>query len=252
MYILYNTISATTASDIRTQLEEKTGRRIYLRTTPHPIYPPIIRYGNHEGSYRNDTLYNSPEFIRMCCDKYATEMFFIQHNIYNTPNFSQEPPNSDILPFPVLIRTTLTGHGGVGMTVVNNLEEWNKHWMSYTYWWTPFINLSSEYRVLIFDGVPFKIFKKVRADGLEPDLYPIRNIDRGYHFSVRELDKFPNMMDYIQNHISTLLTTGFYGLDIGKIQDSEEFFVLELNSAPGMNINTSELLVDRLIEKLSL
>lgn len=248
MYILYNTISATTAHDIRAQLEEKTGRRIYLRTTPHPIYPPIIRYGNRNHPYINDTMYNNTSFIGMCINKLLTSRFMESNNI-NSPIFHSESDRN--ITYPCLIRTVLTGHGGEGIHIIHNEEEFNNVGFS-GFYWTPFVRLSSEYRVLIFDGVPFKIFKKVRADGLEPDEYPIRNIDRGYHFSVRELDKFPNMLYYIQNHISTLLTTGFYGLDIGKIQDSEEFFVLELNSAPGMNINTSELLVDRLIEKLSL
>lgn len=248
MYILYNTISAATARDIRTQLEEKTGRRIYLRTTSHPRFPPIVRYGNHEGNYRNDTLYNSPEFIRVCCNKLYTSTMLLMEGI-NTPAFHIINDN-EIITYPCLIRTTLISHGGEGIHIIHNEEEFNNNWRS-GYYWTPYVRLSSEYRVLIFDGVPFKIFKKVLDNREDNEELPIRNISKGYRFSLRELDKFPNMLEFINTKMN-MLTTGFYGLDIGKINGTEDFLVLELNSAPGLNPNTTEMLVDRLIEKLSL
>lgn len=251
MYILYNTISATTARDIRTQLEEKTGRRIYLRTTSHPRFPPIIRYGNHEGNYRNDTQYNSKEFVYGCCNKELTSLFLANNHI-NCPVFHSisVPADSVDVTYPCLVRTTMFGHGGQGIHIIHNIDEFNRVWRP-GYRWTPYVRLSSEYRVLVFDGVPFRIFKKVREDGLDNEELPIRNISKGYRFSLRELDKFPNMLEFINTKMN-MLTPGFYGLDIGKISDTEDFLVLELNSAPGLNPNTTEMLVDRLIEKLSL
>jgi hypothetical protein len=251
MYLLCNNISCTTARDLRDYIQEKTGRRLFIRWNPHSRFPPLIRYGNHEGSYRKDTNYNSKEFITMCCNKLLTTNFF-REVVVRTPLFYTSRDIEKTSFYPIIIRTIMNGHGGIGIHVVKNDEEFNNIWRS-GYYWTPFVRLSSEYRVIIFNGEPIKIFKKVREEGEDREDFPIRNNDNGYHFSIREnMDAFPNLLSFIDTKLKPLIPIGFYGLDIGKIHDSEDFFVLELNSAPGLNTNTITVLGDKLIETLEL
>jgi hypothetical protein len=251
MYILCNNISCATANDLRNYIQEKTGRKLWVRWNPRNRIPPLIRYGNTEGNYRRDTQYNSPEFINLCVNKLRTSRFLIEHNISSPVFINSITPNCRPV-FPCLIRTTLTGHGGIGIHVITNEEQWNRTWRN-GYWWTSFIRLSSEYRVIIFNGEPIRIFKKIREDGTDREDFPIRNNDNGYHFSYRsDTEAFPNLLSFIDTKLKSLIPIGFYGLDVGKIRDTEDFFVLELNSAPGLNTNTIAVLGDKLIDTLEL
>jgi hypothetical protein len=248
MYLLCNNISCTTARGLRDYIEEHTNKQLFIRWLPHPKFPPLIRYGNHEGNYKKDTLYNSPGFISMCCDKLSTSLA-LDNNMIKAPIFNFRVES---VTYPCLIRTTLTGHGGVGIHVVTNEEQFNSIWRS-GYYWTPFVRLSSEYRVIIFNGEVLKIFKKIREEGGDREEFPIRNIHNGYHFSIREnMEAFPGLLSFIDTKLKPLFPIGFYGLDIGKINNSEDFFVLELNSAPGLNDNTLSLVGDKFIEALGL
>jgi hypothetical protein len=247
MYLLCNNISCLTARDIRDYIEEKSSITLAIRKQPHPRKAPLIRYGNSLGNYKVDTKYDSPEFINLCIDKLHTSVYLDQNNI-NTCLFYN---NIEDTSYPCLIRTTLAAHGGIGIHIIHNEEEFNSIWRI-GYYWTPYTFLSSEYRVIIFNGEVLRIFKKEK-EGVNRNEIQIRNSYNDYHFSLKDNDKFPKLLSFVDTKLKPTFPFGFYGLDIGKIRDTEEdFLVIELNSAPGLNENTVQLLGDKLIEALEL
>lgn len=226
---------------LRDSIQAKTGRKILITKYPERIRRLTLRYGNSSPVNCKDTEFNSPEFINLASNKKLFSDFLLKRGFY-CPEFRRDTPTE----FPIIIRTTLTGTGGQGIIVCRNLEEFRNNWGS-NYWWTSFIHTSSEYRIHILGGVIKKIQKKIGEDREE---FPIRNMDRGYHFSVREnLDAFPKTQTLI-TELNKHLLGRFYSLDVGMDSDGEKLFIFEANSASGLNENTADIYSDYLIEEL--
>lgn len=191
---------------------------------------------------------NTSGFMHLCSNKNLCSSFLNEHG-FTSPVFKRGTPTRQ--DYPLLIRTTLTGHGGKGIIICHNERQFNTSWNT-SYWWTKFINTTSEFRVHVFDGAILKLFKKVRQEELEDNDYPIRNLDNGYHFSLRNREDFPEIVSLVSN-LSPILEGGtFYGLDIGRIKNQRDYIVFEINTACGLNEETALLYAERIAEKIVL
>ncbi|HOO68441.1 MAG TPA: hypothetical protein PLC53_03645, partial [Bacilli bacterium] len=111
---------------------------------------------------------------------------------------------------------------------------------------------SSEYRVHVIDGKVVRLFKKLKDDEVEEEDYPIRNLSKGYHFSLRDI-RNNNKIEQLVSRLHPLLEGGiFYGMDIGYIREQGDFFIFELNSACGLNDNTAIIYAEKFSEILPL
>lgn len=225
--------------------------RIFITSKPQRITTPLfIRYGNSSKVSVKETDFNSPEFIRKVSFKKNFSEFLKEMGILS-PLFSKGKPKDD--DFPLLIRETLSSSGGKGIHLVNNRAEFEKVWKGH-FWWTKFIPTEFELRLHILGGNIVKVFKKVREEGLEEEKFPIRNNNRGYHFSIRELDKYPKLQELIKPISEPLLNIGgkFYSLDVGWSKEQKKYCVFEANSASGLNEYTAHDYAEYIYQNLIL
>lgn len=250
MNILTDKGSLPSAKLLRDTMVQMTGKKIYVSTEPERLTKaPTFRYGCSAGNFSDDTLLNSPGFIRLCSDKKAFADLLRNENI-NAPEFLHIREGEGR--FPIVVRETLTSSGGRGIHVVRNRQElepfrFNSHW-----WWTPFVRTRCEYRIHVLGGQVARVFAKVREDGREEEEFPIRNLSNGYHFSLRfeprpELTELAGMVD---NHLPD--GAGFYTLDVGYIGRNEGFIVFEANTAPGLNETSATAYAEFLLRAIGM
>ena len=227
---------------LRDAIQELTGIHYLITTNPDKVKKLHLRYGSYAKTI-DETDYNSCAFIKICCDK-ANFSKLVTKAELDAPIFRYDEPGQD--DYPLLIRTTLHGYGGMGIVVCPNEDDFYLSWEDGDCW-TKFTNTSVEYRIHIVDGEILKVFKKVYVgDDKEPDL-PIRTLYSGnYHFSLRtNLDKF-NKLEEVIYELNKVMLGKFYALDVGWQPDLKKYFFFEANSAPGLNTNTALALAKKL------
>lgn len=197
--------------------------------------PAKLRAGKHirwgTTAYSERETINPAVLVNVCASKLETSFTF--NGKVPTPIYTR-----GVLDFPFIARTTMTSFGGRGIHVVRSETDIPNQ----PYWATPFQKMQSELRVHVVGGVAKKAFKKI-ANGEEEE-YPIRNMSRGYHFS--RIDVPPRCAEFSLSVWSILqqglnIEHGFYAMDVGWISgrngNSGYYFLIELNSAPGITEN---------------
>lgn len=252
--ILTTSYCFSPAEHLRDGIEARTGKHFYILTEANRIRSKdevLFRYGNSQACIGIDTKYNSREFINFCANKFSFSILMQQNKIASPVYYEISTPEN----FPVMIRESLNSTGGKGIHVVENEAEFNSV-MKPGWFWTPFISLSSEYRIHVLGGKIVKILKKIEGENTPEEKYPIRNYCRGWKFSIRtNLEAFPKFQDLVNrlNAIQVFQDGGkFYGLDVGIIKGTKEVFVLENNSAVGLSDPDVEMYLDYLIPELNL
>jgi glutathione synthase/RimK-type ligase-like ATP-grasp enzyme len=240
-------VSKPSARILRNAIVELTGKRIWVtKRTDGDGFPSIyiMRYG-HIGTIPPEFRigptvgFNSTHVINVCSNKYTFSTLMKQNNIYSPEFFSSK---EDVHPgdFPIMIRDSLCSYGGRGITVVKNMDEFIANWVP-GYYWTRFIKMPFEYRVHLLGGKIARIFKKIKeTEGDEEDL-PVRNVGHGYHFSLQNASSFvQDRIEPIVNEVYSVLPGNYMALDIGWDRENQKYFVMEANSAPGLNTRTAK------------
>jgi glutathione synthase/RimK-type ligase-like ATP-grasp enzyme len=228
---------------LKEALENRTGRRTIITTNPRKVFwPSFLRYGNAEDVDIEDSPLNSTEFIKTVADKYEFSKLMAANNIYS-PVFRQDEPNEE--DYPLIIRKTLQSYGGRGIIVCENEDQFNDNWDD-AYYWTPYVKNDLELRVHVLGGKAQKIFKKIK-EGEEK--FPIRTSGNGYHFSLKNLETYPKVVEFVDS-LKDVLTGQFYTLDVAWDKDKKQYMVFEANSASGLNTQTAALYADYLADKI--
>ena len=230
--ILTDSYTFPSAKVLRDSLEELSGEKILVTSNPDKIKEDtkLIRYGSSaivNGAL--ETGYNSPDLISVASSKFRFSNLMSTKDIYS-PVYTKVVPEE----FPVMIRESLTSSGGKGIHVVNSLEDFNNVWRSHFYW-TKFIFLQFELRVHVINGKIKRIFKKEEREQME---FPIRN-NSVCDFKLKNLEHYSKLQDFVTQLCEIPpLDKGFFGADIGWDSNNKKYFVIEINSAPGLNENT--------------
>ena len=242
-YILTSSTSMPSAKALRDAIERITGRHYLVTNREGVAQNCVARYGGSIMVPGLDSGLNSVERIACLGNKSSfARAISGPDKPYEVPVFhvqSNEPTE-----FPVLVRETLTGYGGVGIHIVHNIEEFNAIWRR-GWWWVHYYQFTSEYRVHVAGGRVLRVFEKVRSEGLETEEFPIRNSDRGYHFSLVERPRFGESIRRAVESICSIpmFSQGFFALDMGGIVGSQRenrparLIIIEGNSAPGLTEN---------------
>lgn len=225
---------------LRDSLQELLNQRIIINPRRIRNDNIILRYGSTVPIPTGiESNYNSIESIFVCRNKLLFSKLMENNNIFS-PTYSKETPTE----FPILIRETLTGHGGIGIHIIRNLEEFNRVWNP-RFYWTKYEFLQSEYRIHIFNGEILRIFKKELEEISD---FPIRN-NHSCHFSLKNPDQFPKLKTKIDEFAKIKeFSQGFFGLDVG--WNRENFFFIEANSAPGLNETSGSLLAEKIYDNI--
>lgn len=248
MKILTHRSCIVSAKLLRDSLQDLLGRRIRVTTNAARIRGPFVRYGCADDVRVPDTSFNSQAFVRLASNKSAFSRLLKEHEV-PTPIFYRETKPEV---YPVLIRKTLNSSGGRGIVVCPDAATFAAHW-SDAYVWTPFIKTQFELRVHVLGGKVVKVFKKrfvgvggaEEGEELREPALPIRNLDKGYHYSARDIDTYPKVIDLV-NDLDPLLGGRFYTLDLGWDKVNKRYIAFEANSGSGLNTQTVELYADYL------
>lgn len=136
----------------------------------------------------------------------------------------------------VVIRNSLTGHSGFGILIVEPEEIVPEAPL-----YTKYIKKDSEWRIHILKGnVIFKQRKIKNPNIEEPATWKIRSHQNGFIFQQNNLEVPPDVEK------QALLSFGRSGLDFGAVdviynKKKNEAYVLEINTAPGLEGTTVEI-----------
>lgn len=217
---------------IRDAIEETVHRHYYVYKDANKVRNKgiLFRYGN-DAAVEGDTSFNSPLFISLSKNKMNFSLFCKENELYSPEYFTREVVPTE---FPVVMRSTLTGYGGVGIHFARNIDEFNQT-MCRTWHWTPFVRCQFELRMHLFNGEVNRIYKKEPIH--EESEFPIRNSYNEYHYSLKNNDKYPKVLE-LGNRLGELfrpLGGKFAAVDLGWDAVNKKYFIFEINSAPGLN-----------------
>jgi hypothetical protein len=231
MKILCGNSSNPSARLLRDALQEILGGKILVTHRPETIRRNeyFIRYGSGKAVVNGiDLNLNSAELV--CVAGSKREFSEMTHEKIYTPLFRKSKPEK----FPLLIRTTLHGWGGEGIIVCKSAEEFNANWRP-EFWWTEFVHTEFEIRAHIHGGKVIKVFKKILPEGATEDEFPIRH-NSNYHFSLVSSDKYPKLISAVNRLCEdSIFGDGYFAVDAGWDAEKKEYFIFEINSAPGLN-----------------
>jgi hypothetical protein len=130
----------------------------------------------------------------------------------------------------VVVRNTLTGHGGDGIIIVTPKEVFP---VKIAPLYTQYINKTHEFRVHVMKGKIFDYQEKVPAKDTEPKNWYIRNHDNGFKF-VRGGITLPE--DVRKQSLKAFVASGLDFCSADVVYDSKtgKAYILELNTASGL------------------
>lgn len=192
----------------------------------------------------NVGIYNHPDSVAIAANKLKTFMALDQ--IVPIPDYTtdrveaQEWLNSGIT---VVERHTLTGHSGDGIRLVefdDLLSDDAKLYVKY-------IKKEQEYRLHVFDFDVFFIQRKARALDVPDDNvnWQVRNHANGFIYANQDIE-LPDVAKYMAVEAIQTLGLDFGAVDMIYNARQNKFYVLEINTAPGLFGTT----LDKYVEKL--
>lgn len=95
----------------------------------------------------------------------------------------------------------------------------------------------------ICNGQLLRTFIKIREEGAAQVEFPVRNSDNGWHFSLQNKPRHRVSIEALVKNLMERLPAyrkGFFALDLGWEASTKTMYIIEGNSAPGLNENTAD------------
>lgn len=159
----------------------------------------------------------------------------------STPAFCTEKKAARELQFPVVCRKVLRGHSGNGIVIANTPEE-----LVDAPLYTQYVKKKDEFRVHVLRGAAFFIQRKARKlDVAEPN-WQVRNLAGGFVFTETAVADVPN--DVIGEAIAAIkaIDLDFGGVDVMWNEKEARAYVLEVNTACGLEDRTAQQYADQI------
>jgi hypothetical protein len=181
----------------------------------------------------NLKLLNSPAAVNRAANKFYTFNSLAGVNVSTVPwtankAVAQEWQAEGSV---VVVRTTLTGHSGAGIIIVEKGEA-----IPDAPLYTKYVFKNREYRVHASPNGVIDTQQKVRDPNQEPKSWKIRSHDNGFIFQRKNITPNAKRDELACLAVKTL------GLDFGAVDIVEDkkgiFYVLEINTAPGLEGQT--------------
>ena len=250
-YILSHPRLTKSAKPLAEAISKRVGEQIFVSKVPLKGHKLAVRFGNSTiFPNMEDTNYNAPDDIMIAGNKQTLSNYL---NLPENKHIKQvelfKYPTHPIM-FPLVVRSELNRGGGIGIKIVETMEEYDKYKGNF---WSYWYNFQFELGVHVLGGEIKKVFKKVRAVGLEEEKYPIRNTQRGYSFKIKPHwnENYRGLQRFVDG-LYKVFPIQFARLDIGYDKVTGGFRLIEINSAPDLsqNINTLEVYAKFLAERI--
>lgn len=188
-------------------------------------YPPTLK---HE-----IRILNAPEAVQRVSNKLT---FFHDMNGLNiTPSstvFREVAENWIEMGFLAVERHILNGHGGIGIRIVEKIEDLQDAPL-----YVQYIPKKEEYRVHIFNGKVIDIQKKVRKQGFPVKNWKVRNYENGFIYKREDINPDPMVFNIALRSIAAIYLL-FGAVDVIWNEKQQRAYVLEINTAPGLEGQT--------------
>jgi glutathione synthase/RimK-type ligase-like ATP-grasp enzyme len=233
-------LASQTSKDLASALGIK--RLRHTGSTFEPRKDDVVINWGHCGKLLdgfNCTILNKPKNVSLCSNK----LKFFQS--------SEEREQLKFLTVPytaskevalswlqdgktVIARTVLNGNSGEGIVVLTTPDQ-----LINAQLYTMYIPKKEEYRVHIMRGGVIDLQRKIKDPNKEITDWHVRNHDSGFIFVRNNLTPNPKVIEYALNAMT------HYGLDFGAVDviyngHRNEAYVLEINTAPGLENTTLE------------
>lgn len=202
----------------------------------------VINWGNSRGSARLDEMLNGEGTARASNKLY----FFAMMNDHAEGIVPEYWTSKEDIPdeaFPIVCRTVLDGHSGVGIVIAETRSE-----LVDAPLYVKYIKKQQEYRVHVGRGQGSHAVYEVIAvqrkarDRNVPDHevnWSVRNHKNGFNF-VRNGFNTPNQVTEVARKALEVSRLDFGAVDVVYNEKQDKAYVLEINTAPGLEGQTVE------------
>jgi len=223
----------TTFTNMGCKAVRRSKKTIYLPKIDDTI---VVWGANHNPNWKNGTYINTPEQISIATNKLSTFNILAQHNI-SIPEYTTDLNTAKLWVQNnwVVCRKLLRASGGRGIVLAKTQEELVKAPL-----YVKYKRKDKEYRVHIFKGKVIDAAEKKRRQ-LEnrPENYNpyIRNYEYGWVYCRDNVNLTEDTLQLAKDTISAL-ELDFGAVDIIYNSKSNKAYVLEVNTAPGLQGKT--------------
>lgn len=187
-----------------------------------------------------EKIFNPPQSIRNASNKLTSFELFAQNDVSIPPFFTTKASAIEYLQGgdgrSVVARTVLSGHSGVGIIISDNPDD-----VADARLYTAYVKKQEEYRYHVFAGRVVDIQRKARKrEVADEDVnWQVRNLDGGFIFAREGVVESPVAAEQAVKAVAAL------GLDFGAVDliynaREDKYYVLEVNTAPGLAGTTLE------------
>jgi len=197
--------------------------------------------GNIPQHINGSVILNSPDAVIRCSNKLSFFRHVSKHEDINLPPWTEkfEEAMEWVKKGDVMARTVLNGHSAVGLIImkVDNPDTFIKAPL-----YTKYIPKKDEYRVHVFKDKVIDVQRKaLKPEFLEANRgninHQVRNLDNGFIYVRGGINPPQQVLDQAINSVKVV------GLDFGAVdiiynEKQQKAYVLEINSAPGLQGQT--------------
>lgn len=192
-------------------------------------------------------ILNNPDTIRNVSNK---KKFFELMNTDGGPRLPEWSTDSGVVLSKVkdgemwLARTTLSGHSGEGIVVMEDEDEFVEAPL-----YTKYVKKKNEYRIHVSNNGVFDIQRKAKRNDADEGVdWRIRNHANGFIYMRGDSNETPE--DVINQAEKSFSLSGldFGAVDVIWNEYRQEAYVLEINSAPGLTGTTLENYINMFME----
>ncbi|QXG07598.1 hypothetical protein [Erwinia phage Pecta] len=194
-----------------------------------------------------EKIYNMPNAIMNASNKLKSFELFEQNGVSIPQYWKRRDDIPQDYQGAIVCRTVLNGHSGAGIVIavsVGNLVDAPLY--------TAYVKKSQEYRYHVFSGQVVDIQRKARRMDVPAEQvnWQVRNLDGGFIFA-RE-----GVVESEEAGQQAILACSSLGLDFGAVdliynERENKYYVLEVNTAPGLTGSTLEGYAQRFNEVMA-
>lgn len=209
----------------------------------------VINWGSSQlpEEVRKCMILNEPEYVEIACNK--LKFFEAMEGKVNIPEYTTDSEEAlDWVNNGITIvgRNILTGNSGKGIVLIddekNLLQNPCKLYVKY-------IPKKDEYRVHVINGEVVGVRRKALKSGLDKGIvnWKIRNLDNGFIFQMNDFTPEPEVLEESVKVFSAL-PLDFGAVDVIYNKYRKKAYVLEVNTAPGLEGSTISTYSENLLK----
>lgn len=203
--------------------------------------------------YEREEVLNPPANVAIACNKLSAFKRLAEEGFVHIPEFTtkiEEAIEWRMNGDEFVARTVLNGHSGEGIILSDGkaVEELMKIKAPL---YTKYIKKKAEYRFHVMGGKVFHVQRKARKHAV-PDAevnWKVRNLAGGFIYEIGDPAKFAAKELEPAWHAVVILNLDFGAVDVVHGTDGK-WYVLEVNTAPGLEGTTLDKYVEAFKERL--